>query len=235
MRNKPHSGYSLQECECGLSYVRGSEEDEKSHAKIHAEYARGPKIAALGHLPSLSAVGELTFHAIDSSIPFEIRRKLAHVAMVAHRSIRAPSGYDGTVTKEDDNRLYILARNSHAVAMAVTALDSYFWKLAWGPDGQSIEAVERKALLRIGPKVARVWVAANYRRKGLATSLIIKASEHLGVDPQTLGWELPFTESGSAVVRKFSPAAFLGCCDAFTLSHQVLAASSAQKNPTQSS
>ncbi len=214
-------------CECGLDYVRGLDEDEKYHAKIHAEYARGPKIAVLGRLPSLGLVDEFTFHAVDSSVPFDMRRKVAHVAMVAHGSILGPAGYDGTVTK-DDQRLYILATKSHVVAMAITTLDSYFWKLAWGPHG-SVEIVEREALSRTSPKVARVWVASNYRRKGLATSLIIEASKHLGVDTQMLGWELPFTEGGSAVVRKFSPVAFLGCCDAFTL-REVLNASSAQKN-----
>jgi len=86
----------------------------------------------------------------------------------------------------------------------------------WGPHG-AIELVEREACLRRGPKVARVWVAANYRRKGLATSLICEAANHLGVDPQALGWELPLTAGGSAIVRRFSPVSFSGCCDAFTL------------------
>lgn len=216
-------------CECGLDYVRGLDEDEKYHTKIHAEYARGPKIAVLGRLPSSRLVGGFTFHVIDGSVPFDTRRKLAHVAMVAHRSIPGPAGYDGTVT-EDDQRLYVLAAKSHAVAMVLMALDSYFWKLAWGPRG-SLELVEQQALSHRGPKVARVWVAANHRRKGLVISLILEAATHLGVDPQEFGWELPFTEGGSAVVRKFSPAAFLGCCDGFTL-REVLSATAAQKNAT---
>ena len=210
-------------CECGLHYVRGLAADEKYHAKIHSEYARGPKIAVLGRLPSLSLVGEFTFHAVDSSVPVDMRRKLARVAMVAYGSIPGPAGYYGIVT-EDDEHLYILASKSHAIAMVITALDSYFWKLAWGSHG-SIELVGREAISRRGPKIARVWVAANYRRKGLATSLIIEASNHLGVDSQMLGWELPFTEGGSAIVRKFSPVAFMGCCDGFTL-REVLNTSS---------
>jgi len=202
-------------CECGLDYVRGSAEDEKYHAKLHAEYAHGPKIAVLRLLPNLGLVGEFKFHAVDITVPFDIRQKLAYAAMVACRSIPGPAGYDGTVTG-DDQRLYILSAKSNVVAMVITALDTYFWKLAWGSNG-SVKLMEQEALLRTSPKVARIWVAANYRRKGLATSLIIETSKHLGVDTQMLGWELPFTESGSAVVRKFSPVAFLGSCDAFTL------------------
>lgn len=177
-------------CECGLDYVRGLDEDEKYHAKIHAEYTRGPKMAVLGRLPSFGLVGDFTFHVIDGSVPFDTRRKLAHVAMVAHRSIPDPAGYDGTVT-EDDQRLYVLATKSHAVAMALTALDSYFWKLAWGPHG-SVELVEREALSRREPKVARVWVAANHRRKGLATSLILESARHLEVDPKKARVGTPF-------------------------------------------
>jgi len=34
-------------CECGLRYVIGHPDDEKNHARIHADYERGPVLPVL--------------------------------------------------------------------------------------------------------------------------------------------------------------------------------------------
>ncbi len=135
--------------------------------------------------------------------------------MVAHRTIPGPAGYDGADT-DYDLRLYLVADKSNAIAMILTSLESYYWQLAWNPSG-AIELLANNALQRQGFKIARVWVAADYRRQGIMNWLVPVTANHLGVEIAQLGWELPFTDSGAALVRKVSPSTFLGSCDGFTL------------------
>ncbi len=118
-------------CECGLRYVRGLPEDEDYHAKIHKEYALGPVIPKVCTVPGITKVGNLAVHVVDASVPLDVRQDIAHVAMVAARSMpEYPSGYDGTIT-EDDPRLYVLATGDRTVGFVLTALDKSFWRLSW--------------------------------------------------------------------------------------------------------
>lgn len=189
--------------------MRGFPDDERSHTLQHTEYARGPTINAIRRLQKLDQIGNLVLYLVDSSVPLAARRKLAHIALVAQRSIGGPTGYSGTVT-EDDERLYILADGLRAVSMVLTALDDGFWRHRWGVDG-AFELIDSEPSLRRGPKVARAWVAAQYRRSGLAKNLILAATTHLSVDVSLLGWELPFTKPGRHLALSISPREFWGC------------------------
>ncbi|HJW87149.1 MAG TPA: GNAT family N-acetyltransferase [Candidatus Brocadiaceae bacterium] len=167
-------------------------------------------------MPGITKVGNLAVHVVDASVPLDVRQDIAHVAMVAARSMpEYPSGYDGTIT-EDDPRLYVLATGDRTVGFVLTALDKSFWRLSWKADS-TIELLEDEPLRRQGLKIGRVWIAANYRRKGLVTQLVEVAAQHLSVKVSNLGWELPFTASGCEFVRRISPHMFLGCGDQFAL------------------
>ena len=204
-------------CECGLSYVPGSPEDEQQHSRIHTEYDLGPAIAELCHVPRIGLIGDLPVHVVDSSVLCADRYKLAYVAMVAQRSMSSyPAGYDGTITV-DDQHLYVVADKARAVAFVLTALEGRFWHLRWKQDG-SIDLVEQMATLRRGYKISRVWVAARYRRKGLSNALIRLSAGHLNTEIADLGWELPFTESGTRLVQKLAPHEFWGCGDTYVIS-----------------
>lgn len=220
LRSGRPAGPSVPTCECGLTYVRGFPGDERSHALHHTEYARGPTINAIRRLQKLGQISNLVLYLVDASVPLDTRRKLAHVALVAQRSIRGPAGYSGTVT-EDDQRLYILAAGLRAVAMVLTALDDSFWRLRWRADG-TVELIDSEPSLRRGPKVARAWVAVEYRRNGLAKGLVLAAATHLSVDVSILGWELPFTKPGRHLARSISPREFWGCGDTGSLLEETL-------------
>ena len=180
------------------------------------ECAVGPVIAKVRKAPVVGNFGNLTVHLVDASVPLQVRQAISHVAMVAQRSMSEyPAGYDGTVT-EDDQRLYVLVDGDRVVAFALTALDERFWRLSWATDG-AIDLFEDTALSRRGPKVGRVWVAASYRGKGLSVQLVEVAAGHLAVAPSELGWELPFTPAGRALVRHFCQSSFLGCGDVYSL------------------
>lgn len=203
-------------CECGVRYARGFPDDERYHARRHTEFAHGPTINAIRGLQKLGQISDLVVHAVDASVPLATRQKLAYVALVAQRSIGGPAGYSGAVTEEDDQRLYILAAGLRAVAMVLTALDDTFWRLRWRADG-TVARVGDGPSLRRGRKIARVWAAAEYQRRGLSRGLVGAAASHLSINVSALGWELPFSEPGGYFVRSISPREFWGCGDAFAL------------------
>lgn len=212
------------QCDCGLSYVPGHPDDESHHVQIHAEYLSGPELPAVRQLSPCVTNGPLSIYVVDGTCPVTIRCALAHVAMVAHRSMPDyPAGYDGTVT-EDDQRLYLAAAGVHIVAMALTALDDGFWRFAWQADG-SLTLMEPVPSIRRSHKIARVWTAAAYRRRGLALWLIQTASRLLPCEIADLGWELPFTLGGARLVKRLCPEAFWGAAvDPFTLREALRAA-----------
>lgn len=206
-------------CECGLGYVKGYPDDEKYHRRLHREYAQGPVIEVLSLTPALETHNNLTIHLVDSSVPIFNRRKIAHIAMVAQRSMPDyKTGYDGTVT-EDDQRLYVVREKKRAVGFLLTANCHGFWHLRWA--NEKVELVSKQPLLETRPTIARVWIAANYRKKGLAKQLICCAALNLGIEENAFCWEMPFTAQGAALARSFYPYLFLGSCDNYTL-HQLL-------------
>ena len=199
-------------CICGFSYVRGLAEDEALHRKIHSEYFIGPSVPSVLKTPVLGEIDGYAVHVVDGRSPFDTRRKIAHVAMVAHRSMSAyPAGYDGTVT-EDNQRLYVLVERRRVIGFVLSARDTRFWRLRWS-EGGLVELLDRNASIHVGHKIGRVWIAAKFQRRGLAKRLLLVASAHLGMGISEMAWEVPFTASGSALVRSVSPSTFFGCGD----------------------
>jgi hypothetical protein len=204
------------ECECGYTYVPGHPDDEVCHSKIHNEYLSGPEIPVIRTLTPSVVESSLPIYIIDESCPKVIRRDIAHVAIVAWRSIQHfPVGYDGSITDEEP-RLFLAADGDHIVAMVLTSFDDRFWPLAWKPDG-SLSLLDNIASTRRNVKIARVWTAVSYRRRGLALQLIQTASRHFSAEISDFGWELPFTSSGTCLVRRLCSDIFWGCCDPSTL------------------
>ncbi len=184
------------------------------------ECACGPLIPDLLVAPTVAQLAEFSVRLVDRSVPQSSRYKIADVAMVAQRSMpRYPAGYDGTVT-EDDQRLYVLAAEERAIAFVLTAFATRFWRLSWRVDG-TIELLQNEALLHRGPKVGRVWVASEKRCRGFSARLIEVAAQHLGVEVPALGWELPFSPAGMALVRHLLPSTFYGCGDCYALRQAI--------------
>ena len=203
-------------CDCGLSYISGLPEDEKDHQAIHAAYFYGPEIFAVLELSPAATDGALPIYMVDRSCSKKNRDELAHVAMVAHRSMpEYPAGYDGTVT-DDDQRLFLVAEGARIVSMAITSLDERFWHLAWNTDG-TIAQIDQTPSIHRSYKIARVWTAAGYRRKGLAVRLVQTVSHLLPCQISDLGWELPFTQAGGSLVKRLCPDSWWGCGDQMTL------------------
>lgn len=205
-------------CTCGLRFVPGVPEDDERHEREHAEFLRGPIMRVVRNVPRVGEVEDFPLHLVDERTPFVIRHQLAHVAMVAHRTMSSyPAGYDGTITPEDDQRLYLLAdRGDNLFAMALTSLDDHFWKLRWREDGKA-KLIDSHAVQRSGFKIARVWVAKDYRGRGIAAKLTGEVLRKLPCEFHLVGWEVPFTPGGRALVQRLQPGDFFACGDPYSV------------------
>lgn len=201
----------MPKCECGLSYVSGVPEDEEAHACMHAEYQRGPQLPWLLSLDPADEVLGFPLYRVDRSVASQLRSRLAHAALVAHRSMSEyPAGYDGTVT-EDDQRLYLIADDFRAVSLAIVSRDNRFWSLSWSNGGATLRRPEAATDHRY--KVARLWTAKDYRLLGLAVGLVKFVANDVAVSLGQMGWELPLTDAGAVFLRSFLPDEWWGCGD----------------------
>ena len=203
-------------CECGCDFVRGVDEDEETHRRIHDEYLNGPSIPVVETLKSSGSVAGLRLLAVDSTIPYETRVQLAKAAYVAHRTTpRFPAGYDGSITAADE-RLFMLTKNDRVISMVLTSLDEPYWQLKWDVDG-GIELAAENRVLGLRRKVARVWVAKAYQRRRIALHLLQHIAESFDTSLCSLGWELPLSREGRSLLRRILFGLWLGKGDGYAL------------------
>jgi GNAT superfamily N-acetyltransferase len=138
------------------------------------------------------------------------------VALVAYREINFPAGYDGTITTDGDQRLFIVANDCRAIAMVISHIDEDYWRLAFDPDGR---ARRLDSNLHQGKRqtIARVWVAKNYRDSGIGSSLVKTVIKTLGHELSDIGWELPLTKDGTKLIRRLTPSQWWGRGDTIAL------------------
>lgn len=207
-------------CECGLSYVPDVPEDQEAHARLHKEYAQGPLVPeSAARLDGIDLAGYKLI-VVDASVPTRLRHDLAYVAMVAHRSMpQYPAGYDGTIN-DGDQRLFLMLDGRRAIGLAITAREQYFWKLSWSESGPA-KLVESEQHQMSRQTVGRVWMANQYRRRGLATQLLHWIARYLGMQVDQLGWELPLTDTGRALLQTVAPQVWWGRGDIFALQDTI--------------
>lgn len=196
-------------CACGLTFVRGSPDDEALHAREHEEFALGPLIPEVKSVATIDDVRGYGLHRIGSELAPGTRRRLSKVAMVACRTIPGPAGYDGDVVQ--GIKPFVLSHGDRVVGWVLGEHDRYFHRLSWADAaGAKLRLLEPPNIELERFKIARVWLAANYRGSGLGSDLIRAVAAHEGCRLDELGWELPFTASGAALVRRASPDIVLG-------------------------
>lgn len=203
-------------CECGLSFVEGLESDEQIHAEMHEEYLLGPRLEALRFVSVRPHREGYGLAVIDSTVPENIRHSLARAAMVSRfETPEFPAGYDGSVTDAQE-KMFIVAKEDRAIAVALTGLDEPHWRLGWTALG-GVYLVERTPLIGSRQKIGRIWVAKSYRGSGIAAALATEISSSLSVPLAELGWELPLTQSGRSLLHRLVPGEWLGRGDPFAL------------------
>ena len=197
-------------CECGATYVIGDPENEAWHNQFHEEYSLGPDVSEVQSLRSIASKESLRLVVVDNTVEESIRKAVAQVAVVAQRCMPDYKfGYYG-VASDSEQRLYAFVDKTRIVGIVTTSLEKYLWRFAWTPES-GFQPSETNRAPFSGPKVTRIWIAASYRRRGLAKWLIQEVGKHLKCDVQSLGWEMPLTESGKSLVKSVCAEEFLGC------------------------
>jgi hypothetical protein len=204
-------------CECGLSYVSGDPSEELIHATWHREYLEGLPVPALAaNIAALSRTHGHPVVKIDAQTSDTIRREAAKVAMIAHRATPDfPAGYDGSLTDEGQS-LYILLEEATAIGMILVSRGDRCWHLRWLASGKAC-LISRNASQDTRTIVARLWVAKKYQRQGLATGLLQCVVSDTGIPINEFGWQIPFTEAGTALVRRILPGDWWADGDRFAL------------------
>ena len=206
----------MPRCECGLSYVSGIDEDEKQHGIWHDEYLHGAMLPDLYSIGAICSVGGYPLVMVDAAVPREVRFRLSKAAYVAQRATPDyPAGYDGTIS-EADERLFIARDGDSGIGIILAALDEYFWSLTWTREG-TVQLIDRTPHRGPLQKIGRVWIAKAYRRRGIASLMVKAVVEILGYDVSDIGWELPLTEDGAALLQKIVPSKWWGRGDTFAL------------------
>ena len=181
--------------------------------EIREEYLLGPDIPEIQALPKIASKGALRLVVVDKSVGEPIRKAIAHVAMVAHRCMpEYKAGYYGT--DSEDSRLYALVNGTRIVGMVITSFEKHLCRYTWNSEDYVL-IWETNDDFVSGPKISRVWTAGSYRHQGLAKWLTFEVGKHLDCNVQNLGWEMPFTINGKALVKSVCPKCFLGCGDAY--------------------
>ena len=190
--------------------------DDEIHHKYHSEYLKGPVIPIIRELTAFKVIDGYPVFVISGRTPLSRRKLFVELALVAQRSMQDyPAGYDGTVDEADQTML-VLADGENAIGMVLVAISSPFWSMSWSKEGLARldSPIPLQKPLRT---VARIWTAASYRRRKLASSLLRETANYYKLACEELGWELPLTKVGASLLRTVVPGRWLGRGDAFAL------------------
>jgi GNAT superfamily N-acetyltransferase len=207
----------LVQCECGLAYMPGEEEEEREHSLWHSEYLRGPALPQLANLARVGEIWGYSVFCVDREVPLALRCELARVAFVAQRSMPDfPTGYDGSLDEAGEPNLFLLADQQRAVSMAVVCMTDRCWRFGWTSDDRPC-LIDHAASRAFRPKIARAWTAREYQQRGLSSALIQWIAETAGLLPADFGWELPPTTAGIKLIRRLTPHKWYGDGDQFAV------------------
>ena len=147
---------------------------------------------------------------IDDLVPLPQRNDFILLARVACRCTKFSPGYDAT------EPMLVLAKGSHAIGMVCVGPDAPCWRLSWTGDG-SLRLLDKLSILEPRLTVARVWIARDFRGRGLGSHMLRATADYLKMPCEKLAWELLLTSDGAKLGRSVSPGEWLGRGDTGTL------------------
>lgn len=174
---------------------------------MHAEYAEGPVLSDLAGLARSGTVRGFALHLVDSRVPLApavgprghgglAGDQCSRRVLRRHRRQRAPLSTRGRRPRVRDG--------------ADRCRAALLW-LGWRDASSTVlKQLDPPHLESPRTKIARVWLAANYRHQGIAIDMLRAIASHGGIDILDFGWELPFTDAGGALARPICPDAVLG-------------------------
>lgn len=209
-------------CECGLSYVAGHPDDEELHRIVHEDYLNGPQLPVLTIGEKVAEVNEFAVVRVSDESTEEVRSAAAKLALSVTYSLPYPIGYDGSTGHE--LVVYALIHGERAIGYLLSGKTRRSWCLRWIGQGKA-ELISKEANLDERIVIARIWIAKNYQRKGLARRLIevVATTENQKISNMT--YQLPFTAAGTRLMLSLVSETWYGDGDAFDL-REILEGSS---------
>lgn len=203
-------------CECGLSYVRGNDEDEALHRGIHDAFMSGPSLPELSAAEPVGRIDSFGIVRVSNESPQRERVDAAQLALVANREMSGyKSGYDGSIS-DPPLTVWALLDGERAIGFVLMGETERSWRLRWvSPNRATL--ISHYADSERRHVVARVWIAASYRRQGLARQLLHFCIDSAGTTAASVTFQLPFTPQGQRLVHSMLPDQWFGDGDAFDL------------------
>ncbi|GBE04670.1 hypothetical protein BMS3Abin10_00286 [bacterium BMS3Abin10] len=205
----------IDKCECGLSYVAGHPDNEERHRIVHEEYLNGPQLSVFTTGEKVAEVDEFAVVRVSDESTEEVRSAAAKLARAAHYSTPGDSiGYDGSTGHE--LIVYALLHGEHAIGYLLIGKTRRSWCLRWIGQGKA-ELISKEANLDERIVIARIWIAKNYQRKGLARRLIEVVATTEKQEVSNMTYQLRFTAAGTCLIQALVPDTWYGDGDAFDL------------------
>lgn len=203
-------------CACGFSYVAGIEEDERLHDRVHAEFLKGPVLPSLRRADYVGSVEAYTIVRVTDNSPREVRDDAAKLALVAHHSTpEYKAGYDGSATAGLQH-VYVLLSDIHAIGFALVGDTTRSWRLRW-QSANKAQLLSREADQQRRKLLARVWLAFEFRRRGVGYLFVHHIAAGEGTDAGHMTFQLPLSPDGIRLVQRLVPSEWFADGDAFEL------------------
>lgn len=204
-----------RKCECGIKYVTGYPDEEERHRIRHEEYLNGPQLPVLTTGEKITIIDEYTVIRVSDESAEEIRSAAAKLALAAYYCTPMyPTGYDGSTGHK--LIVYAILHSKHAIGYSLIGETRRSWYLRWIGQGKA-ELISNEANLEKRVVIARLWIAKNYRKKGLARRLIKVVGKTENQETRNMTYQLPFTSAGSCLIQSLVPDTWYGEGDASDL------------------
>lgn len=197
-------------CEtCGMMYMANLEKDVATHQVAHDMAVHGVPIESGNQLTSLirrrdDGVVWLMSHNIATQAEKKFAQKVCRTAKLATERNAGFSwwGYHPDMPVSKMNyRIYLYQAGDRIVGMAAMGEQDGAWLRSWG-DEFAERVTQRRTCIDM------VWVAQEWRRKGIAHSLLTIISEFMLTNAQSFAWSSPFSKEGAALVKHFCPVRY---------------------------
>lgn len=178
----------------------------REHRRRHDRFVHGIKAPPLKTDRVLVDENGLRITVVTPLSPLIQRERAAKVALRAKRDTPFDfASYHASETEDDERpRVFLATRRDRAIGFLILRFKTYFCETTWDeftqPNRSSLPTLygERWA-------VGMIWVLAAERQRGLATQLLMRGVQFVGIPLQELAWSVPFTEYGERLARRHFP------------------------------
>ena len=189
-------------CSCGTTLSESPSVGEKvRHARRHKQWAQGiplpPRLPDPGDVLIVPGNARVSLRMLAYRMARVSQRAGGHLFVSFQYPTRRAADWEQWGVKA-----YLAVRERTMVGYLVSRL-----KWSW----TDFDLATPEVLFDTSPHLERkaavdmVFVCANFRRQGIATSLVRAMAADHGVTPRELVWQTPFNPEGLALVRSFSP------------------------------